>query len=154
MFEIKIRIEAPEIVGALNKLADSMKLPEAVLQVSEPVSAPAPADPVTPDPAPEKATSKSKKEGASTPAKKAELVKEEKKAEPVKEEKKPEPVKEEKKVIDLDAIARAGASLIDAGKMPQIMELLKKYGVQAVTQLKTEQYEGFAKDLSDLGANI
>lgn len=54
----------------------------------------------------------------------------------------------------LDQISRAGASLVDAGKMQQLLELLGRYGVQAVTQLKPEQYGAFATELRGLGAQI
>lgn len=54
----------------------------------------------------------------------------------------------------LDQISRAGASLVDAGKMQQLLELLDRYGVQAVTQLQPEQYGTFATELRALGAQI
>lgn len=54
----------------------------------------------------------------------------------------------------LDQISRAGASLVDAGKMQQLLELLGRYGVQAVTQLQPEQYGAFATELRALGAQI
>lgn len=54
----------------------------------------------------------------------------------------------------LDQISRAGASLVDAGKMQQLLELLGRYGVQAVTQLQPEQYGTFATELRALGAQI
>lgn len=54
----------------------------------------------------------------------------------------------------LDQISRAGASLVNAGKMQQLLELLGRYGVQAVTQLQPEQYGTFATELRALGAQI
>ena len=54
----------------------------------------------------------------------------------------------------LDQISRAGASLVAAGKMQQLLELLGHYGVQAVTQLKPEQYGAFATELRGQGAQI
>ena len=142
MFEIKVTIEAPEIVGALTKLSEVMAVkaaapviadaaPAPVQAAPEPVPAPAPVQttPVQTAPAPVA-------EAAPAPA-------------PVT----PEPPKPEPK-IDMDAIARAGAGLIEKGKMPEIMNLLKKYGVQAVTQLKAEQYADFATDLRGLGAEL
>ena len=54
----------------------------------------------------------------------------------------------------LDQIARAGAALVDAGKMEQLLALLGKYGVAAVTQLAPEQYGSFATELRALGAQI
>lgn len=57
-------------------------------------------------------------------------------------------------VYTLDQISRAGASLVDAGKMEQLLALLGRYGVQAVTQLQPEQYGAFATELRALGAQI
>ena len=54
----------------------------------------------------------------------------------------------------LDQISKAGASLVDAGKMQQLLALLARYGVQAVTQLQPEQYGVFATELRTLGAQI
>lgn len=54
----------------------------------------------------------------------------------------------------LDQISRAGAALVDAGKMPQLVTLLGKYGVQAVTQIPPERYGDFATELRGLGARL
>lgn len=54
----------------------------------------------------------------------------------------------------LDALARAGAALAQAGKMQEALALLAKYGVQTVNQLKPEQYGSFATELRALGAQI
>lgn len=48
----------------------------------------------------------------------------------------------------------AGAALIDAGKINELMGLLNAFGVQAVTQLKQEQLGAFATELRKLGAQI
>ena len=50
--------------------------------------------------------------------------------------------------------APAGAALIDAGKINELMGLLKSFGVQAVTQLKQDQLGAFATELRKLGAQI
>ncbi len=54
----------------------------------------------------------------------------------------------------LDAIAKAGTSLVDAGKMDALLALLAKYNIQAVTQLAPSQYGAFATELRGLGAQI
>lgn len=54
----------------------------------------------------------------------------------------------------LDALARAGAALAQAGKMNEALAVLAKYGVQSVNQLKPEQYGAFAVELRALGAQI
>jgi hypothetical protein len=53
-----------------------------------------------------------------------------------------------------DQIMTAGAALIDAGKMNELVTLLNSYGVQAVTQLKQEQLGAFATELRKMGAQI
>ena len=53
-----------------------------------------------------------------------------------------------------EQIAKAGAELAQAGKMPQLMALLQQHGVQAVTQLRPEQYGEFATALRGLGAQL
>lgn len=58
------------------------------------------------------------------------------------------------KSYTVDDLSRAGATLIDQGKMPQLIDLLKKYGVQAVTQLDASQYPAFVEDLKALGAAL
>lgn len=56
----------------------------------------------------------------------------------------------------LEQVGRAGAELIsaDSGKLPQLRELLQKYGVPAVSELKPEQLGSFATELRALGAQI
>jgi len=54
----------------------------------------------------------------------------------------------------LEQISRAGVQLVDAGKLPQLMGLLNKYGVQAVTQLDPGTYGAVATELRALGAQI
>ena len=56
----------------------------------------------------------------------------------------------------VEQIGKAGADLVsqDAAKMPGLLALLQKYGVQAITQLKPEQLGAFATELRGLGAKL
>lgn len=56
----------------------------------------------------------------------------------------------------VEQIGKAGADLVsqDAAKMPGLLALLQKYGVQAITQLKPEQLGAFATELRELGAKL
>lgn len=54
----------------------------------------------------------------------------------------------------LDMIATAGSTLIDAGKMDQLMGLLGKFGVASLTELAPENYGAMANELRALGAAI
>ena len=54
----------------------------------------------------------------------------------------------------LDMLATAGSALIDAGKMDQLVQLLVKFGVASLTDLKPEHYGAVANELRALGAAI
>ena len=54
----------------------------------------------------------------------------------------------------IEQLSVAGAALCEQGKMPQLIALLGKYGVQAVTQLKPEHFNAFADELRALGAKF
>lgn len=137
MMEMKIKIDVPELVAAVEKLAAAIDktalnitVPnEGTLNFNMPAGntpAPAPtptpaAPPVTPMPT------------AAAPASAVPVT---------------------APTYTLDQIAKAGANLVDAGKMEQLLALLTKYGVQAVTQLTPDQYGAFATELRALGAQI
>lgn len=54
----------------------------------------------------------------------------------------------------IDRIMKAGAELMDAGKINDLRQLIDSFGVDAVTSLKTEQLGAFATELRKLGAKI
>ncbi len=54
----------------------------------------------------------------------------------------------------VDQIMAAGATLMDAGKVNELLNLLHSFGVQAVTDLKPEQLGAFATAMRELGAKI
>jgi len=130
MFEAKITIDAPEIATALNNLAQAINN----LTTKQPQNAPAMAEP---------ASYNAPAEVAQTPTA------------PVQEAAKATPTEAKaEKRYTLDDLSRVGAELIDQGKMPQLIDLLKKNGVQAITQLKPEQYAAVATELIALGAKL
>ena len=152
MLEIKVTIETPDLSQAITQLAlaikgsalvadsrdmvipagtpmDVMKAVPVAPQPVTPAPAPVPVAPVPqPNPAP-----------AMNPPQPAAPI--------------PAPVQEAPK-IDMNAISRAGAGLIDQGKMQDVLAVLGKYGVQVITQLREDQFEAFAADLRALGAAI
>lgn len=144
MMEMKIKIDVPELVAAVEKLAAAIDktalnitVPnEGTLNFNMPAGnapvAPAPVQ-TAPTPAPVAAPA-SAPAPAPTPAAPAVPV--------------------TAPTYTLDQIAKAGANLVDAGKMEQLLALLTKYGVQAVTQLTPDQYGAFATELRALGAQI
>lgn len=161
MLEMKIKIEADAaVLKAIDKLATALEKSALNISVPQdaptpvapaPVPAPTPVPPVTEPPVPVVPTQPTPAPVATpTPA--------------------PAPVAPAQTVAPtnpapavpvttaptytLDQIAKAGASLVDAGKMEQLLALLAKYGVQAVTQLQPDQYGVFATELRALGAQL
>ena len=51
-------------------------------------------------------------------------------------------------------IAMAGAVLLEAGKMDELIALLQSFGVDAITELNPSQYDAMAEGLRALGAEI
>ena len=54
----------------------------------------------------------------------------------------------------VDQIMQAGATLMDAGKVTELTNLLHSFGVQAVMDLKPEQLGAFATEMRKMGAAI
>lgn len=139
MLEMKLTIEAPELANALNNLAAALgarPFPTAQQAPAAPVQQPQPvvpqqaptAAPVAPMPAPA-TTAQPNTPVAGVPL-----------AQPPK--------------YTVDQIMAAGAQLMDAGKVNDLMNLLHSFGVQAVMDLKPEQLGAFATALRDMGAKI
>ena len=154
MFEINVTVNAPELAEALNNLAAALKgaKPEPAASKAGKADKPAPVPPAdymppadtapapaTPAPAP-----------AVTPAPAPAPVQA-----PVTPAPAPAPVPvAPAPTYNRDQIMTAGAALIDAGKINELMGLLNSFGVQAVTQLKQDQLGAFATELRKLGAQI
>lgn len=173
MMEMKITVEAPALAASILKLAEAIAsgpdpallIPDEPLPVSAypatpaaapvaPVAAPVSPAPVnpTPGPAPTTAAPVAAPSPSPTPVTNAPTAGPTSAA-PGNTPAPAVPVTGAP-AYTLDQISRAGASLVDAGKMQQLLELLGRYGVQAVTQLKPEQYGAFATELRALGAQI
>lgn len=154
MLEMKIKIEvADALISAIDKLASALNITAIPAQVpapaapANPTAAPAPV--TAPAPAPVQAASTSpiadptpaqppvQMNAAMTAPTPAPVV----------------PVTAAP-TYTLDQIATAGAALVNAGKMEQLLTLLGKYGIQAITQLKAEQFGPFVTELRGLGAQI
>lgn len=163
MMEMKIKIDVPELVAAVEKLAAAIDKSALNITVpnegtlnfnmpagNAPVAPTAPATPAVPTTpvAPAPAAAPTTPPVASAPA----AVPTATPAAPTAPAAPSVPVTAP--TYTLDQIAKAGASLVDAGKMEQLLGLLTKYGVQAVTQLNPDQYGAFATELRALGAQI
>lgn len=144
MMEMKIKIDVPELVAAVEKLAAAID--KTALNITVPnegtlnFNMPAGNAPVAPAPASAPAPAPTPAAPPVTPMPTAAA---------------PAPaVPVTAPTYTLDQIAKAGANLVDADKMEQLLALLTKYGVQAVTQLTPDQYGAFATELRALGAQI
>ena len=165
MLEMKITIAAPDLAAAINNLAAALdgKNPHTVcnqygtdnkhidyvgtitMGMSGKARPATPAAPVNPTPAP---TVPTRAPGAPLSATPAQTVA------PVANVPVASAVPTGAPTYTLDMIARAGAALVDAGKMDALCGLLAKYGVEALTALDPAQYGNFANDLRALGAQI
>lgn len=167
MMEMKITVEAPDLAASILKLAEAIAsgpdpallIPDEPLPVSAypttpaPVAAPAaPVGPAPVNPTPGPAPTMAAPSPSPTPVTDAPTAGPTSAA-PGNTPAPAVPVTGAP-AYTLNQISRAGASLVDAGKMQQLLELLGRYGVQAVTQLKPEQYGAFATELRALGAQI
>ena len=165
-----IKVEAPDLVAALMRLAAAVNPDPNILTPDEPrpqMPAPAPAAPIAPPAAPQPPVAVP--HGNVTPPVAAPVPP----AAPLATTMPPAPAAAPAAppapapapaapavpvttapTYTLDQIAKAGASLVDAGKMEPLLALLSRYGVQAVTQLAPEHYGAFATELRALGAQI
>lgn len=126
MLEITIHVEAPELAGAINNLATALAKQHST-------------------------------EAANGSAKNQVPASVESTADPVTST--PAPVEPAVPVAappqyTVEQIMEAGATLMDAGKINDLMNLLHKFGVQAVMDLKPEQLGAFATEMRELGAKI
>ena len=164
MMEMKIKIEVPDLAAAVEKLAAAIAVDPNILtpdtprpqmpapaatvppQMPAPATGPAPAMPQTPSPAPAPVTPPPAPAAPVTPPSPAPA--------PAPQTAAPVMPVAGAPTYTLDQISKAGAALVDAGKMEPLLALLTKYGVQAITQLQPAQYGVFATELRALGAQI
>ena len=145
MLEMKITIAAPDLAAAINNLAVALANGNTV-----PAEKPAKAEKQTEakDAAQQAPVNPMQATGAPLSATPAQTVV------PVANVPVASAVPTGAPTYTLDMIARAGAALVDAGKMDALCGLLAKYGVEALTALDPAQYGNFANDLRALGAQI
>lgn len=160
--EITVTVNAPELAGAITKLALAIEgaalnkngevtIPagttatvQSVEQVVQPTTAAAPQQTA---PQPQAQTIPMPQPTAPVPQPQAPTTAQQTTAQQT-------TAQPQQKALTLNDIATAGAGLVDQGKMQQVIELLGKYGVQAITQLQPTQFDAFAGELRALGAAI
>ena len=137
MFEVRVTVEAPDVCAAVRELAAAMVAtagaPRAVntAEKQTPVQQ-VPTQPTQPtqqftQPAPNTVAQAFQQPVQQAPA---------------------------ARQYTADEIARAGASLLEKGLMPQLIALLGKYNVQSITGLRPDQFPAFAEDLKAMGADL
>lgn len=141
--DVLVKIEAPELVAAINTLATALEswnestirqciaattpVPQPVQTVAPTAPAPQPVQAVAPAaPAPQSVQ-------AMAPAA----------AVPVTAQ-----------TYTLEQLAVAATQLVDAGRRAELVQLLQSFGVQALTMLPKEQYGAFATKLRAMGAKL
>ena len=165
MLEMRITIEAPELVGALNNLAAAIggaKLtPQqgAVAAPQQPVTNPQPAAPAStpapaPMPSPTPAPAPMPAPAPATPAQPNPLPSPGPVAQTTPNYPAPNVPLAQPPQYTIDQIMAAGATLMDAGKVNELRNLLMSFGANAVMDLKPEQLGAFATGLRELGAKI
>lgn len=145
MLEMRITIEAPELAGALNNLAAALGQTKVVPQTPIQPQQPTPTATPTPAPMPAPVTHV---QPAPMPAPGP--------AAPVQPAQMPAPnvPLAQPPQYTIDQIMAAGATLMDAGKVNELRNLLVSFGANAVMDLKPEQLGAFATGLRELGAKI
>ena len=137
MLEVKVNVAvtAPELAGAINSLAVAISnKTQPSIPMSAPVSS-APAVPVPPTPpASVEPSEPAPVQQPATPIAGVPLA--------------------SAPQFTVDQIMAAGAALMDAGKVEDLLNLLHSFGVQAVMELKPEQLGAFATEMRKLGAAI
>lgn len=151
-FTITHRIEAPELTAAINALADALKSRPVDVNPTVPAQN-VPAEPASISPTVSNiAVPVTAPESVATTAPTANVIP----FAPTVAA--PTPAVEAPattaKVYTFDDITAAGSQLLEAGKINDLITLLRSFGVQAVNQLKPEQYADVADGLRKLGAKI
>lgn len=159
--EITVTVNAPELAGAITKLA--LAIEGAALNKNGEVTIPAgtttTVQSVEQVVQPTTVTPVAPQQTAPAPQPQAQTIPMPQPTAPVPQPQAPTPAQQttaqpQQKALTLNDIATAGAGLVDQGKMQQVIELLGKYGVQAITQLQPTQFDTFAGELRALGAAI
>ena len=151
---ITINIQAPEIANAILSLAAALsgKQIQSVVSVNGPEAAqpvqPAPVAPVQPDnvvqfqqqPVPSAVPTAP----VQPPVQQAPV------APPVQQQGVPTSAP----TYTMDQLAVAATQLMDAGRQPELLNLLQSFGAPSLMTLPKEQYGAFATQLRGMGANI
>ena len=164
MFEVRVTVEAPDVCAAVRELAAAMVAtagaPRAVntAEKQTPVQQ-APTQPAQPTQQFTQPTTQQAPVQATQPPQQAPAQLPQQFTQPAPNtvaQAFQQPVQQAPaaRQYTADEIARAGASLLEKGLMPQLIALLGKYNVQSITGLRPDQFPAFAEDLKAMGADL
>ena len=164
MFEVRVTVEAPDVCAAVRELAAAMVAtagaPRAVntAEKQTPVQQ-VPTQPAQPTQQFTQPTTKQEPVQATQPPQQAPAQLPQQFTQPAPNtvaQAFQQPVQQAPaaRQYTADEIARAGASLLEKGLMPQLIALLGKYNVQSITGLRPDQFPAFAEDLKAMGADL
>ncbi len=142
-FTLDVNIHLPAaVLDFLERLSTGHAVSGPAVQAAQPSSAPVP---VTPVPVAQPAAAPAPvAQPAAAPAPVAQPI-----AAPA-----PVAAPTTARAFRFEDIQLAATSLCDTGKRAEVLALLAKYGIQALSALPAEQYGAFATELRGLGAKI
>lgn len=147
---ITVEIKAPEMVNALNALAQALGKGQAAINQSS--SLPAEANTAVTEIQPSPAAV------PIFPPVQQQQPMQQQQAQPAQAVQQPEQpaqaVPTSAPQYDMNQLAVAATQLMDAGKQSELLTLLGSFGAQSLMQLPQEQYGAFATKLRELGAKI
>lgn len=161
---VKLTVEAPDLTAALNQLAQAVMQTKATPIVESAPQAPQAPQELVKETKPK--TTKAKKQAAQiaavepveatvpetpTQAQAAPTVAPTAPANPAPFVPVASPASMAKKMVTKEDLMSAGATLMEQNKVTELLALLQKHGVQAMSQLKPEQFASFAEGLEQLG---
>lgn len=159
MFEVRVTVEAPDVCAAVRELAAAMVATAGAPRAVNTAEKQTPVQPVQPVQQFTQPTTQQAPVQATQPPQQAPV-------QPPQQFTQPAPVTATQafqqpvqqapaaRQYTADEIARAGASLLEKGLMPQLIALLGKYNVQSITGLRPDQFPAFAEDLKAMGADL
>lgn len=171
--QIQITVQAPELVGAIEKLANALGVAgqpttqasvqqvqqPAQQQIQQPTQTVVPTAPVQQQQVPQQTTPQ--QQAPTQTAVPTTTVQQPVQATPQQQiqqtqvqQPAPQTVPTTATTYTMDQLAVAATQLSDAGKRDELLQILASFGVQALTQLPQEQYPAFAAKLRELGAQI
>ena len=152
--EIMVKIEAPELVGALNTLAAALETKNLELTTAAIATnlTPAPVQPMVQPTAPAIAPVAPVSEPVTNPVNHTPAPVQPMMVQPTAPVAQAVPTAAPS--YTMEQLAVAATQLVDAGQRDNLVALLQQFGAQSLTALPKEQYGNFANALRQMGAKL